>query len=107
MRDYDNLPVLDWTDQHSALKAKAQILHEEPVILQMPDDFDCIVDAAECNCQENDDPGLLLNCDGGEILNRLAEANDMPGLRTVAEACVEAGSRVDVDITGNRLIVHD
>ena len=40
MRDYDNMPVLDWRDDKAPQKAKAQILRQEPVVLQMPDDFD-------------------------------------------------------------------
>lgn len=39
MRDHGNMPKLDWLDRASVHKAKAQILHQEPVILRMPEGF--------------------------------------------------------------------
>ncbi len=42
MRDYDNMPILDWNAAKAPQLAKAQILHREPVILQMPDTFDIV-----------------------------------------------------------------
>jgi hypothetical protein len=107
MREYDNMPVLDWTAENSALKAKAQILHQEPVILLMPESFDCAIDGAKFHCQQHEDPGILVNCDGGAVLNWLADCNNTPTLRTIAEACIESSSQVDIDVVGNRIIVHD
>lgn len=107
MRDYDNMPVLDWRDTNTAHKAKAQILHQEPVILQMPEDFDTALAAESIDCELQMDTGILVNCDGGEMLTQLAERNQLPELALVAEACVKSNSQVDIDTARKRLIVHD
>jgi hypothetical protein len=107
MRDYDNMPVLDWDEVNAPQKAKAQILHQEPVILQMPDSFDALVDGGEFGCKHQAETDLLYDCDGGGLLERLAARNDLPELLTVAEACVESSSRVDIDRPRRRIIVHD
>lgn len=106
MRDYDNMPVLDWRDDKVPQKAKAQILHQEPVILQMPDDFDIALDGAAFDCEPHQEAGILFDC-GGKVLSRLAERNQLPSLNIIAEACVESSSRVDIDTAHKRLIVHD
>jgi len=106
MRDYDNMPVLDWRDDKAPQKAKAQILHQEPVILQMQDDFDTSLDGAEFDCELHQETGILYNC-GGRVLSRLAERNQLPSLNIIAEACIESSSRVDIDTTHKRLVVHD
>jgi hypothetical protein len=107
MRDYDNMPVLDWRDDKAPQKAKAQILRQEPVVLQMPDDFDAaLVDGEEFDCELHKETGILHDC-GGRVLSRLAEQNQLPSLNIVAEACIESSSRVDIDSARKRLIVHD
>ena len=40
MRDYNNMPVLDWSGENVPIKAKTRIMHEEPVTLQMPNTSD-------------------------------------------------------------------
>ena len=40
MRDYNNMPVVDWSGEYAPIKAKTRIMHKEPVILQMPSTFD-------------------------------------------------------------------
>jgi hypothetical protein len=107
MRDYSNMPLLDWTDNNSALKASAQILHQEPVILQMPDTFDALLENDKYGCILHEETGILYNCDGARLLHRLAQQNQLPGLDQVAEACSESGSQVDIDRSRKRLIVHD
>jgi hypothetical protein len=107
MRDYSNIPSLNWESEHAAEKAKAQILHQEPVILQMPDNFDFSLHSDDYECQVREEQGIIYNCDGGEILNHLAELNDAPELRMVAEACIESSSQVDIDSAQHRIIVHD
>lgn len=107
MRDYANMPVLDWNENKAALRAKAQILHQEPVILQMPDDFDASLGDGDFHCTLETDTGILHDCPGGEVLVHLARTNHLPDLDMLAEACVESGSQVDVDPARHRLIVHD
>lgn len=107
MRDYGNMPVLDWGDTKAPQKAKAQILLQEPVILQMPDDFDCAFDNDEFGCELQKDNDILINCEAGEALKRLATHNALPGLNIVADACVQSSSKVDIDRARKRLIVHD
>lgn len=107
MRDYGNMPVLEWRDTSSSQKAKAQILHQEPVILQMPDDFDAGIDGNQFGCALHEESGILYDCDGGGVLNRLATKNALPDLLILAEACEQSSSQVDIDKENKRLIVHD
>jgi hypothetical protein len=107
MRDYSNIPLLDWTEDRAALKARAQILRQEPVILQMPDTFDACLDNDDYGCSLHEETGILYNCDGGRLLHSLAQRNQLSGLDQIAEACSESSSQVDIDPTRKRLIVHD
>jgi hypothetical protein len=107
MRDYGNMPVLEWRDASASQKARAQILHQEPVILQMPDDFDAGIDGSQFGCALHEESGILYDCDGGEVLNRLATKNALPDLLILAEACELSSSQVDIDQENKRLIVHD
>lgn len=107
MRTYDNVPVLNWQEKKAPLKAKAQILHQEPVIIQMPDNFNTRLDDSEIDCVDRGKDGMLYNCQGGDLLNKLAVINALPDLNIIAEACVESSSQVDIDPKRKRLIVHD
>lgn len=107
MRDYDNMPVIDWTDEKAPNKAKAQILHQEPVILQMPTSFNADLDRDEYPCQFQEELGILYDCDGAKVLDHLALQNNLPALRLIAEACTVSSSRVDIDPARKRIIVHD
>jgi hypothetical protein len=107
MHDYDNVPVIEWGTKHAALKAKAQILHQEPVVLQMPADFNTDINGDDYNCRLNENTGVLHECNGAAILNRLAAENNYPSLNTIAEACMKSGSQVDIDTRSRRIIVHD
>lgn len=107
MRDYSNIPLLDWTDDRTPSRARAQILHQEPAILQMPDTFDALLDNDDYGCILHEETGILYNCDGGRLLYRLAQQNQLPGLYHIAEACSESSSQVDIDRSSKRLIVHD
>ncbi|MFN2339492.1 MAG: hypothetical protein ABR544_11035 [Gammaproteobacteria bacterium] len=107
MRDYGNIPVLEWRDTSASQKARAQILHQEPVILQMPEDFDAGIDGSQFGCSLHEESGILYDCDGGEVLNRLATKNAIPELLILAEACELSSSQVDIDKENKRLIVHD
>lgn len=107
MRDYGNMPVLEWDDMHAPTKAKAQILHQEPVILQMPQDFDADIDSSVFGCSLDDDSGILYDCDGKATLDRMATKNALPELIIIAEACAQSNSRIDIDIHKKRIIVHD
>jgi hypothetical protein len=106
MRDHDNMPVIDWTEDHAPAKATAQILHQEPVVLQMPDSFDASLDPIDfdCNVEGN---GIHYNCDGAKVLEKLSILNDLPTLRKVADACFTSSSQVDIDPVRKRIIVHD
>ena len=107
MRDYGNMPVLNWDEDKVPLKAKAQIMHEEPVILQMPAGFDVSLDGSEFDCKLHEDTGILYNCDGFRALSWLADQNQEPALRIIADACAYSSSLVDIDSAQRRLIVHD
>lgn len=107
MRDYSNMPVLDWDGEETCYKAKAQILREEPVILMLPDTAVFELDAESVGCEVDAETGILYNCDPELVLGRLAEINHIDALRAVGEAAAESGSVVDVDAGGHRVIVHD
>lgn len=107
MRDYDNMPVLDWNEDKAPLKAKAQILHQEPVIIQMPDNFDTALDGQQFGCRVEEDDGSLQDCEGNTLLQQLAAQNSLPSLNIIAEACYKSSSQVDIDRHRKRIIVHD
>jgi hypothetical protein len=107
MRDYDNMPTLNWNEAHATQKARAQILRQEPVILQMPDNFNTSLIGEELDCRCDEASGILYDCDAGHLLKRLAEINDWSDLNLIADACIESSSLVDLDSSHKRLIVHD
>ncbi len=107
MRDYDNIPVLDWEEEHAVMKAKAQIMHQEPLVLQMPDNFDASVDGKDCGCKLQQDTGILYDCNGGKTLHLLARRNHLSELNIVVEACIISSSQVDIDSVLKRIVVHD
>ena len=107
MRDYSNIPVIKWGDELAPYKAKAQILHQEPVILQMPITFQINIEDDEFGCELDQDSGILYGCDGGELLIKIARQTHLDGLDVIADACVQSSSRVDIDREKQRIIVHD
>ena len=107
MRDHGNMPALDWRISKPPFKAKALIVHEEPVILQMPSDFDASLDGQDFSGVVHRRIGIVCNCDARQVLRWLSRRKREPGMEIVAEACAWSGSLVDVDCEHNRLIVHD
>lgn len=107
MYNYSNVPVLNWSDEKAPYKAKAQILREEPVILQMPFDFRLNVEGDEFGCELEKDSGILYDCDGGKILEQVARETRLHGLEIIADACVQTSSLVDIDRERQRIIIHD
>ena len=107
MRDYSNMPVLTWNGANTPLKAKSQIMHEEPVNLQMPDTFDASLDAERFSGRLDEETGIRFNCEGSKLLRWLATQNKDPDLGVIADACAYSSSLVDIDGVNNRLIVHD
>jgi len=107
MHSYQNAPKLTWGDRETPLKARAQILHKEPVILKMPSSFDDTVNPQDYDCELDKDTEMLVNCNGGTLLNRLASQNKLPELSEIAEACKQSSSQVDIDSDRKEIIVHD
>jgi hypothetical protein len=107
MRDYSNIPTLNWTENDAARKAQAQIMRQEPVILQMPQSFRTDIDGSYFHCELDEQSGVLYGCDGGKLIRELAARNRIPELDRVAEACARSSSLVDLDSSHKRLIVHD
>lgn len=107
LRDYSNMPAARWEGRSTALRAKAQILHEEPVILLMGEGFNLDVDAEACHCHVDEASGILYNCEPRQTLATLADKNDAPELAIVAEAAVEASQVVDLDSARARIVIHD
>ena len=107
MRDYENMPVLKWEGSVSAKKASAQIHHAEPLILQMPEDFNMGIDAPACGCRNSNKSGIQMDCNAENSLNALSKANDLPELAMLAKVAHEAGQVVDIDTDTRRIIIHD
>ena len=106
MRDYNNMPQLDWQDDKATLaRIKAQVMREEPLILMMPDDFKLDIDAGGCGCKT--DAGLLLECQPQAVMAALAATNGIADLNEIGDAIDTARLTLDVDIEGRRLIIHD
>lgn len=107
MRNYYNMPRLNWDEKHSVGKAKNQIRHQEPVILNMPMDFVMDIEADQYHCKYDDRTGVLYDCSPNMLLDRLAEINQSPGLREIGEICSVTSSRVDLDQEKKWIIIHD
>ena len=107
MRDYSNIPVLNWEGSISAKKAMAQVHHAEPVILQMPEDFTLTIDASACGCRTSNSSARYIDCHTLDTLRALAETNTMPELTALAEVAHEAGQVVDIETDNRRIIIHD
>ena len=73
--------------------------------MQMPDSFDASLDSCELDCFFEPDSGVYFNCEGGQIIKHLAEQNQLDALSSIAEACVETTSRVDVNIDKKQMII--
>ncbi len=99
MTDYENMPHLRWDGEASAVRAAAQILREEPVILEMPARF-AFPDDLPCPRRGDD----YIDCPP-EVLDRLAESD--PALARVAQAAREAEQRVDLLPHRHWIVVRD
>lgn len=107
MRDYGNMPVLKWQGTISAKKAAAQIHHAEPLILEMPDNFQMKVDATACGCREGSKAGNHIDCNAEYTLKALAKDNDLPELAQLAQTAHAAGQVVDIDTDSRHIVIHD
>lgn len=107
MRNYDNMPSLAWGGKDSLLKAKAQIMHGAPLVLDMGSGFDISVDAGACGCRVIDEGKRYLGCDAKNTLALLAGINHQPNLASVGEAAERAGLVVDLDLAKSRIVIYD
>lgn len=107
MRDYDNMPVLEWKGEAGLAHAMAQVQHAEPVILQLPEDFSFGIDATACGCKAGENATQHIDCHARDVLRTLAEDNDLPALAKLGEIAHTAGQVVDIDTDRRRLIIHD
>ncbi len=107
MRDYSNMPVLQWDGEISAKKAMAQVHHAEPVILQMPKDYVLGIDAEACDCQPGETAEQHVDCHAEQTLKFLAEENRDPWLGKLGEMAHEAGQAVDVLLDAWQIVIHD
>ncbi|MGA7802728.1 MAG: hypothetical protein WCC36_18170 [Gammaproteobacteria bacterium] len=107
MRHYDNLPVMVWNDDNSALRVRAQLLHEEPVILNMGNPFEIGAGGQACGCHPHVDGGRYLGCDPGRALGMLADSNGWPALSVVGQAAAQAGFVADLEPARGRIVLHD
>ena len=107
MRDYSNMPVMQWEGEISARKAMAQVHHAEPVILQMPGNFVMAIDASACGCKDGDSPDHHIDCHAGDALKALAAENRMPELERLGAMAHEAAQVVDILTDSRRIVIHD
>ena len=107
MRNLDNFPVMAWDGKNSALRARAQVMHREPLILEMGSNFGINVDVGDCGCSSVDNGKNFLGCDPKCTLSLLAETNHQPLLVQVGEAAMDSGMLVNLDKTRSRIIFYD
>lgn len=101
------MPCLDLNDKAAINKSKIQILHQEPLILILPEDIDLQLDWGKYHCEYDASGDIHYNCDGGKALSELAKRNNVPGFSELAEACYESSSLVDFDMRHHRVVFHD
>lgn len=106
-RHYSNMAELDLNEPNSINKAKTQILHQEPVILNLPKDFNMNLNWQEYNCLWDKVADTHYNCDAGKALKELAKNNQIMELNELSSACIESSSQLDIDCRNHRLIFHD
>ncbi len=107
MRDYSNMPVTTWDDNINSKKIEAQILHAEPVIIQMPEDFALGIDAPSCGCKATENSYLHIDCKAMDTLKTIAEENRDDELLKVAKIAHDAGQVVDINTDTRQIIIHD
>jgi len=106
MRDYDNMPKIDWQDDKATLaKIKAQINLQEPIIIRVPDDFNLTINANTCGCETKSN--MLLRCQPQALFSALAENNNQPILNDLGKLAHDRGQVVDVDQLKRTLVVYD
>lgn len=106
-RDYSNMPTLRLEDKGSIAKAKVQILHQEPLILALPDHVDLNLSWDNYSCEFNEAHSIHYDCNGENLLTALANKTRIDDLNTLSDACKQSGLRVDADLEKHRLIFHD
>ena len=107
MKDYENMPKLIWKDAVSTRKAMAQVHHAEPVIIQLPEDFNLGIDVDSCGCLPGRHAEHHIDCQAQAILQQLAQINNQPEFSELAQVAHEASQLVDVDTLARRIIIHD
>ena len=107
MRDYSNIPTLKWQNAKNKYQAESQILHEEPVILEMPESFRCQVDGTLFGGLLNEETGIYYDCDAVPLLSQLAEDNMMPSLGTISAAASMSSSISSIVMEGTSFSVQD
>jgi len=107
MRGYSNMPHLAWDDGRALAKAKLQIRRLEPFILDMPEEMDLRLDGEALHCREITDDGVIVSCDAEAGLGTLAERNQAPRLKEIADEIDRFHMTIDVDANRHWIIVHD
>ncbi len=106
MRDYGNMPKIDWHDDKSTVaKIKVQISLQEPIIIRLPGDFNLTLDETDYGCEKKGD--LLVGCQALDIFATLATRNDLPVLNEIGKLAHDKGQIVDIDAPNNSLVVYD
>ncbi len=106
MRDYSNMPKLEWHDDKvNMARIKTQIMREDPIILIMPPGYNFDLDSTACDCEASE--GRILNCDPASALSSLAKLNSDTALEDIGTTAQVAGLIVDIDAANGQLIVHD
>jgi len=108
MRNNDNLPVMNWDGDNSALHARVQILNGEPLILAMGGGFVInMTTGASCGCRSVDEGKHFVDCDPQCVLTKLAGDNNLPALATLGAAVAQAGMLIDLEPARSHIIIYD
>lgn len=106
-RDYSNMPTIGLDEQGSIKKAKVQILHQEPLVMNLPADVNLDLPWDKFNCEYDEERNIHFDCKGEDLVAALNRSTPAHDLAELSNACKESGSQVDVDIKNKRLIFHD
>jgi len=101
------MPRLDLSDKSAITKAKVQIVHQEPLIMGLPEEIDLQLDWNNYNCEYDPGGDIHFDCDGGKVIAELAQRIDHPEFSELAQVCSESRSRVDIDVRHHRLVFHE